>query len=91
MIKLTIFCVIISIIISFVLSIPYECKDLSNTNCTACLNIKGCSYCKKTEQCFPSSLSAPCPTADLQFQTCFGKLNKTIFEYNFLLKTIDFS
>lgn len=80
MTKLTIFCVIISIILSFFLSIADECESLSPTNCTACLNIKGCSYCKKTKECFSHLLSAPCPPADIQFQTCFGKLNKTIFE-----------
>lgn len=78
MLKLYIFCVIIiSVIISFDFSTSDpDCGKQSNTNCTACLNVEGCAYCKDNKKCFirpTNPASAPCKLADLQMVTCFGK------------------
>jgi len=81
MIKSYIFCVIISIIISFVPTIAQDCTTASNTNCTTCLNIKGCAYCKANKDCFIRSLNPldpRCTASNLQMDTCISKLNKII-------------
>jgi hypothetical protein len=76
MLKSYIFCVIISIIINFVLAASDDsCESKSNTNCTTCLNIKGCAYCKTSKECFAHStipIDGPCQASDLQIGTCFG-------------------
>jgi len=62
--------------ISFVLATTdAECEAQSNTNCTSCLNVKGCSYCKDNKKCFPRPTiptNAPCDVSNLQMETCFG-------------------
>jgi len=72
--------VILSIIILFglVSSTPEEdaCKNQSNKDCGPCIRTPNCGYCKSTKVCFlydrNNLLSAPCATADMQYQTCVG-------------------
>ena len=79
MMKRLIFSILIILSIGSALSVPDEtCKALSNTNCETCLNVSGCAFCKDSKSCFAwsptSGQAAPCSTANLQYQTCIGKL-----------------
>lgn len=53
-----------------------DCKSAINSTCEACLKLGACAFCKSSKECFsrPSpGASVPCPTGDLQVETCIGK------------------
>jgi hypothetical protein len=55
-----------------------QCTNLTNTDCQTCLNVNNCGFCSNNKQCFlydPNNLfNAPCNVADMQWQTCVGRL-----------------
>ncbi len=74
--------IIISIIIFFSSTVncttEQQCTNLSNTDCKTCLNVNSCAFCSNNKICFlydPSNvLNTPCNIADMQWQTCVGRL-----------------
>lgn len=52
------------------------CANQSNKDCGSCIRTANCGYCKTNKTCFlynqGNLFSAPCPTTDMQYQTCVG-------------------
>jgi len=80
--KLDLIFIIISTII-FLSSTVYcttqdQCTNLTNTDCKTCLNVNNCGFCSNNKKCFlydPNNLlNTPCNVADMQWQTCVGRL-----------------
>lgn len=56
-----------------------DCEVASFKDCSTCLNITGCAFCKANKTCFLYAPviplpGPPCRVADIQWETCIGTL-----------------
>lgn len=58
-----------------------KCKDLGLTDCSTCIAVSGCAFCKKSKECFEYEfyhIQTPCAKSDVQYKTCVGECDQEL-------------